>query len=43
MFGDLTYKQDLMDHFVSLQPFNASLGHNSQLVLNCQIQAGAYR
>lgn len=43
MFGDLTYKQDLMDHFVSLQPFYASLGHNSQLVLNCQIEAGAYR
>lgn len=37
MFGDLTYKQDLMDHFVSLQPFYASPGHNSQLVLNCQI------
>lgn len=37
MFGDLTYKQDLMDHFVSLQPFYASLGQNSQLVLNWQI------
>lgn len=43
MFGDLTYKQDLMDHFVLLQPFYASPGHNSQLVLNCQIQAGGYR
>lgn len=42
MFGDLTYKQDLMDHFVSLQPFHAPPGHNSQLVLNCQTEAGGY-
>lgn len=43
MFGDLTYKQDLMDHFVSFQPFYASLGDNSQLVLNYQLWAGGYR